>query len=125
MNVRVPQSGKLLPSPIQLAILALLAGSSAVYAADAPDAPAAAEAAAAPAAAKDATVVPEVYVTATKRSTSLQRTPVAVTALNSAALDDAHVQNIQDVVNLVPGLQATQQGDHGVITMTLRGVGND
>ena len=32
------------------------------------------------------TVIPEVYVTATKRSTSLQRTPVAVTALSAAAL---------------------------------------
>jgi iron complex outermembrane receptor protein len=66
-----------------------------------------------------------VYVTATKRSTSLQKTPVAVTALNSAALDDNHVQTIQDVVNLVPGFSATGQGDHGVITMTMRGIGND
>jgi iron complex outermembrane receptor protein len=67
----------------------------------------------------------EVFVTATKRTTSLQRTPVAITALNAQALDDAHVQTIADVVNLVPGFQATGQGDHGVITMTLRGVGND
>jgi iron complex outermembrane receptor protein len=59
-----------------------------------------------------------VYVTATKRSTSLQKTPVAVTALNAAALDDNHVQTLQDVVNLVPGFAATGQGDHGVITMT-------
>ncbi|WP_426115492.1 TonB-dependent receptor [Massilia sp. PWRC2] len=69
--------------------------------------------------------IAEVFVTATKRSTSLQKTPVAITALNAAALDDAHVQTIADVVNLVPGFQATGQGDHGVITMTLRGVGND
>jgi len=32
-----------------------------------------------------------VTVTATKRSTSLQQTPVAITALNAAALDNAHV----------------------------------
>ena len=125
MNVRVPPSGKLLPSPIQLAILALLAGTHAAYAADtaAPAAPAAPAAGAA--ADSNSGIVAEVFVTATKRSTSLQKTPVAVTALNSAALDDAHVQTIQDVVNLVPGFQATTQGDHGVITMTLRGVGND
>ena len=69
--------------------------------------------------------IAEVFVTATKRSTSLQRTPVAITALTAATLDDNHVQTIQDVVNLVPGFQATGQGDHGVITMTLRGIGND
>ncbi|OEZ62143.1 TonB-dependent receptor [Duganella sp. HH105] len=127
MNVHVPQSGKRLPSPIQLAILALMAGTSvAAYAAPA-DAPAAEQSAAAAAAAadKNSTAITEVYVTATKRSTSLQKTPVAVTALNAAVLDDNHVQTLQDVVNLVPGFAATGQGDHGVITMTLRGIGND
>jgi iron complex outermembrane receptor protein len=123
MNVRVPQSGKL--SPIKLAILALLAGSNVVYAADEPAPQAAAPAASASAPEQGSGIVAEVYVTATKRSTSLQKTPVAVTALNAAALDDNHVQTIQDVVNLVPGFSATGQGDHGVITMTLRGIGND
>ncbi|MET0266685.1 MAG: TonB-dependent receptor [Duganella sp.] len=133
MNVHVPQSGKRLPTPIQLAIVALLAGGSAV--AQAADDQASAQSA--PAAQRNANAnanavatagsdkITEVYVTATKRSTSLQKTPVAVTAINAAALDDNHVQTIQDVVNLVPGFAATGQGDHGVITMTLRGVGND
>ena len=40
-------------------------------------------------------------------------------------MEDAHVQTLLDVVSLVPSFQATGQGDHGVITMTLRGVGND
>ena len=125
MNTHVPQSGKRLRSPIQMAILALMAGTN-VYAADAPAAQAAEQSAAATAAAdKNSTSITEVYVTATKRTTSLQKTPVAVTALNAAALDDNHVQTIQDVVNLVPGFAATSQGDHGVITMTLRGIGND
>jgi iron complex outermembrane receptor protein len=123
MNVHVPQSGKRLPSPIQMAILALMAGTNVAYAADAQVAPAAEQAA--PAAATDSGKITEVFVTATKRTTSLQKTPVAVTALNSAALDDNHVQTIQDVVNLVPGFSATGQGDHGVITMTMRGIGND
>ncbi|MGV7210845.1 TonB-dependent receptor [Oxalobacteraceae bacterium A2-2] len=123
MNVRVPQSGKL--SPIKLAILALLAGSNVVYAADEPAPQAAAPAASSSAPEQGSGIVAEVYVTATKRSTSLQKTPVAVTALNAAALDDNHVQTIQDVVNLVPGFSATGQGDHGVITMTMRGIGND
>ncbi|SHN24705.1 iron complex outermembrane recepter protein [Duganella sacchari] len=124
MNVHVPQSGKrLLLSPISMAILALVAGTNVAHAAEPADAQAAAVAEQATPA--DASKITEVYVTATKRSTSLQKTPVAVTALNSAALDDNHVQTIQDVVNLVPGFSATGQGDHGVITMTMRGIGND
>ncbi|MES2152851.1 MAG: TonB-dependent receptor [Pseudomonadota bacterium] len=104
-------------SPIQLAVLALLAGMNAAHAQTAAPAPAT------PAA--DSTTIPEVYVTATKRSTSLQRTPVAITALNARVLEEAHVQTIQDVVNLVPSFQATGQGDHGIVSMTLRGIGND
>jgi hypothetical protein len=34
----------------------------------------------------------QVFITATKRSTSLQKTPVAVTAISSQALDDAHMR---------------------------------
>jgi len=127
MNVHVPQSGKrLLLSPISMAILALMAGTNVAYAAEeAQVAAAAAAPAAEQAAPAEAGKITEVFVTATKRTTSLQKTPVAVTALNSAALDDNHVQTIQDVVNLVPGFSATGQGDHGVITMTMRGIGND
>lgn len=106
-------------SPIQLAILVLLTGMNASHAQttpseSAPEAPAA-----------DGAKMAEVIITATKRSTSLQKTPVAVTALNAASLEDNHVQTLIDVVNLVPGFQATGQGDHGVVTMTMRGVGND
>lgn len=67
----------------------------------------------------------EVVVTATKRTSSLQRTPLAVTAIDSKTLEKEHVQTIEDVVHLVPSFQATTEGDHGVITMTLRGIGND
>jgi iron complex outermembrane receptor protein len=131
MNLHVPQSGKRLLTPISVAIVALMAGTNIAYAADAAATPAADAQAgqAAPAVEQAATAdngkITEVFVTATKRTTSLQKTPVAVTALNSAALDDNHVQTIQDVVNLVPGFSATGQGDHGVITMTMRGIGND
>ncbi|MBV8635490.1 MAG: TonB-dependent receptor [Burkholderiaceae bacterium] len=112
-----------LGSPIQLAVLALLAGATSAHAqqAQAPATPAAQQAAAA----SDSTVVPEIVVTATKRTTPLQKTPLAITALSAATLQDNHVQNIEDIVTLVPGFQATTQVDHGVITMTLRGIGND
>jgi iron complex outermembrane receptor protein len=99
-----------LGSPIQLAVLALLAGAVPAWAqTDKPD----------------VNKLPEVIVTATKKTTSLQKTPVAVTAISAEALEDAHMTTILDIVHLVPGLQATAQGDHGVTTMTLRGIGND
>jgi iron complex outermembrane receptor protein len=117
-------------SPVQLAVFALIAGANAAHAqAQAPaPAQAAASAAAAPAASASApapATLSEVIVTATKRSTSLQRTPLAVTAIGEAELEKARVQTVMDIVHLVPSFQATTQGDHGVITMTLRGVGND
>ncbi len=69
--------------------------------------------------------VEEVVVTATKRSTALEKTPVAVTALNARTLQEQHVSTIADIVHLVPSFQATTEGDHDVITLTLRGIGND
>ena len=115
-------------TPIQLAILSLLAG--AAHAQDtipavAPGSGAPASQTAPTAQNNDSGKIAEVIVTATKRSTSLQKTPIAITALNAQTLEDNHVQTLLDVVNLVPGFQATGEGDHGVITMTLRGIGND
>ena len=106
-------------SPIQLAVAAALAGAASAHA------QAVAPAARAASAAGDGTALQEVTVTATKRSTSLQSTPVAVTPISAAELEKAHVQTVQDIVHLVPSFQATSEGDHGVITMTMRGIGND
>jgi iron complex outermembrane receptor protein len=118
MKPSAPRAFRRLGAPIQLAILTLFAGINAAHAQTTP-----------PANDKQATsaadAIPEVVVTATKRATSLQRTPIAITSLNAATLADNHVQTMLDVTALVPGFQATAQGDHGVTTMTLRGIGND
>ena len=119
MTIRAQKSRASLASPIHLAVLALLAGTAAAQAQTAQS-----PAAAASAPVSD-TALQEVTVTATKRTTSLQSTPLAVTPISAAELDKAHVQTIADVVHLVPSFQATTEGDHGVITMTLRGIGND
>ncbi len=66
-----------------------------------------------------------VSVTATKRETPLQKTPVAVTAITPDTLEKERVTTVQDLTRLVPGLQGTTEGDHGVVTLTLRGIGND
>jgi iron complex outermembrane receptor protein len=106
---------------IHAAVLALIGSMGAAQAQTTPAAAASAPATDAKPAATDQVIT----ITATKRSTSLQRTPVAVTALSATTLEDNHVQNILDAVSLVPSFQATGQGDHGVITMTMRGIGND
>jgi len=132
--------GRRTRTPVQFAILTLLAGLQSAIAQTAPNTTATEAQAAQPSSASVAPEVqrqaaargndlngptPEVIVTATKRATPLQKTPVAITALSAANLDDNHVQTLIDVVNLVPGFNATGQGDHGVTTMTLRGIGND
>ena len=66
-----------------------------------------------------------ISVSATKRETPLQKTPVAVSAITPDTLDKERVMTVQDLTKLVPGLQGTSQGDHGVVTLTLRGIGND
>ena len=119
MTTRAQKSRGSHASPIHLAVLALLAGAASAQAQTA-QSPAAAASASAP-----SDTVQEVTVTATKRTTSLQNTPLAVTPLSAADLDKQHVQTIADVVHLVPSFQATTEGDHGVITMTMRGIGND
>ncbi len=112
MKARTAKSRLFLRSPIHLAVISILASAHSAYGQEKPDTPATAS-------------LPEVVVTATKRATSLQRTPLAVTAISGADLEKAHVQTVADLAYLVPSFQGTTQGDHGVITMTLRGIGND
>jgi len=66
-----------------------------------------------------------IQVTATKRETPLQKTSVAITPISADTLDKERVTDVADITKLVPGFAATTQGDHDVITLTLRGVGND
>jgi iron complex outermembrane recepter protein len=104
-------------------IAAILAAGSAM-AAPQPDADAGTSSASNPAS-KEAQALDTISVTATKRSTPLQKTPVAITAISANTLDKERVITVQDITNLVPGFTGTTQGDHGVITLTLRGIGND
>nr|WP_315482299.1 TonB-dependent receptor [uncultured Undibacterium sp.] len=126
MKTTVLKTKQRASTPIQFAVLVLIAGANVANAQTAATADSTKTTSAqSAAAANNSEKIIEVLVTGTKRTTSLQRTPVAITALNSAALEDNHVQTLQDIVNLVPGFSATAQGDHGVMTMTMRGVGND
>ncbi|GAB3091582.1 TonB-dependent receptor [Aestuariicella hydrocarbonica] len=65
----------------------------------------------------------EVVVTATKRTTSLQDTPLAISAFDERVLKENHVTNIYDLRGMAPSLQIRSNGDHGVPLIFIRGQG--
>lgn len=67
--------------------------------------------------------VEKVVVTATRRETQLVKTPVAVTAVSGKTLDAAEVENIEDLVSLVPSLIITNNGHPFAYTTRIRGIG--
>ena len=69
----------------------------------------------------NAAVLEEIVVTAQKRETSLQSTPIAVTAFGQDALDDIGAINIQDLIEAVPSLH-TSRDSNGAVQITLRGI---
>jgi iron complex outermembrane receptor protein len=67
----------------------------------------------------------EIVVTATKRETNVQETPIADTVFSQVSLDEKHVSDITDLAKFVPGVAYAQQGDQSATTITMRGIGND
>jgi iron complex outermembrane receptor protein len=65
----------------------------------------------------------EVIVTATKRVESLQDIPVSVTALSETTLQEAGVENIEDVAQLVPSLTVTVNLNPFAAGVRIRGFG--
>lgn len=107
----------------------LLAGvcSVALFASPAFAAPQAATAEAAPAAdapAPEAAGLQEIVVTATKRETNLQKTPISISVLGSAQLRDRRVQSLIDLGDgAVPSLRiATFEARQSALTIGIRGI---
>ena len=68
--------------------------------------------------------VEEITVTAERRSTNVQKTPLAISVLSQDALDKSNVTGISDINGRVPGLEVTKSS--GFETMvTIRGVGSE
>jgi iron complex outermembrane recepter protein len=65
----------------------------------------------------------EIIVTATRRETDLQETPLAISAFDQESLDDNRVVSFLDVRGLVPNLQFFENGDHAVPLIFIRGLG--
>lgn len=72
---------------------------------------------------KSVKAIEEVIVTATKRATDLQKTPIAVTALTQANLNQTQAKDIRNLTDLVPGLEMTNTGEQSALLVQLRGIG--
>ncbi len=70
--------------------------------------------------------IQDIVVTARRTEESLQKTPVAVTALNAAALTTAKVENVLDLQRTAPGLTIARgsAGGDGIVFVSIRGQGN-
>ena len=65
--------------------------------------------------------IEEVIVTAERRESSLQETPVTISAFGEDFLDDSSIQSVQDLGPYAPGLNFTQVSNFAQLNM--RGIG--
>ncbi len=63
----------------------------------------------------------EIVVTATKRSTTLQSTPMSITAISSSQLNAADATSVSDLVQRAPGVSFSSAGA-GRSTFSIRGI---
>ena len=66
----------------------------------------------------------DIVVTATRRETNLQRTPLSIGVLNAQALTDRHVQSLNDLADgAMPSLRvATFEARNSALTVGIRGI---
>lgn len=66
----------------------------------------------------------DIVVTATRRETNLQKTPIAISVLGTQAIEDRHVQSLTDLADgSVPGLRiATFEARQSALTIGIRGI---
>ena len=65
-----------------------------------------------------------ITITATKRLTTVQDTPLAVSAFSMRDLEKAQVTDLSSIQALVPNLTVEQHGDSGSVHVFLRGIGS-
>ena len=68
-------------------------------------------------------VIEEIVVTAEKRESALQKTPVAITALTSSMVEERNLDDLRKISQLVPSMLFNTSGGSAMIYM--RGVGTD
>ncbi len=72
----------------------------------------------------DPEFVEEIVITASKRATTLQETPVAVSVVQAEDLNQAQVLDVKDLQFMVPSLRVTQLQSTGNTNFLIRGFGN-
>lgn len=65
----------------------------------------------------------EITVTATRRATNIQKTPIAITAVGQKAIENAGIRDTQSLTSVVPALQFPQSENSASVTARIRGVG--
>jgi iron complex outermembrane recepter protein len=71
----------------------------------------------------DSSQIQEIVVTAQRRETNLQNTPIAVTAVTGATISEKGLLDIRDVEKLTPGLEIGGDSELGIIPIVIRGIG--
>lgn len=66
----------------------------------------------------------QIIVTASKRQTTLQDTPIAVSVTTAEQIEDAQVRDLLDIQTLVPSLRVNQTSLSFVSNFVIRGFGN-
>lgn len=68
--------------------------------------------------------IADIVVTATKRETNLQKTPIAINVVDAQAIQDRHVQSLYDLADgAVPSLRvATFEARQSALTVGIRGI---
>nr|WP_310523552.1 TonB-dependent receptor [Polymorphobacter sp.] len=67
----------------------------------------------------------EIIVTATRRDTNLQRTPIAITAIDQSIIQQASPDNIGDLASFVPNFSAARITGFNAASFAMRGVGQN
>jgi iron complex outermembrane receptor protein len=69
-------------------------------------------------------VLQDIVVTARRTSESLQKTPIAITALNAQAIEKMNVQQVDKVAQIAPNLVISQQSSAlSAASVNIRGIG--
>ncbi len=76
----------------------------------------------APSTAPKADELQEIIVTARGRSEELQNVPISDTALSEQQIEDAHVREVADFINLTPNISIVQAQNAGYSAITIRGI---
>jgi iron complex outermembrane recepter protein len=63
-----------------------------------------------------------VVVTSERRAENLQEVPASITAISAAEIEGQHLENLEDIARIVPGLSLSSGGNPGMNTITLRGI---